>query len=124
MVRAHILIVDDEPGYADMVSMILEQAGYETSAARNGDQALRQHAERPADLWLLDIFMPDKDGFEALRELRARGEQVPVICVSSSAVKEYLEIAERMGAVGTLRKPFDPDDLVQLVDRALATARH
>ncbi|MGL4255227.1 MAG: response regulator, partial [Microbacterium sp.] len=77
-----ILIVEDEPRIASFVSRGLEAAGYETVLVEDGAEALAVALRGDADLVLLDVGLPTMDGFEVLRELRARGSVVPVIMLT------------------------------------------
>ena len=77
-----ILVVDDDPHIRDVISFALEKAGFETSVARDGDEALSAFAEGGADLIVLDINMPERDGLDVCRELR-KSSEVPVLFLSS-----------------------------------------
>lgn len=107
---ANILIVDDEPYNLDYLQQELEDLGHQVTTAVNGQEALRQITATPPDLMLLDIMMPQMDGFQVLNHLRAHPSQrnLPVIIIS--AINDVASIAKgiQLGAEDFLPKPFDP----------------
>src|ERR1700734_2405581 len=78
-----LLVVDDEPAIPELLSGSLRLAGFEVVTATTGDEAVRAAASSRPDLVLLDVMMPDGDGFEALRRLRSGGSEVPVIFLTA-----------------------------------------
>jgi DNA-binding response OmpR family regulator len=117
------------------VSTFLELSGFDIETARNGEEALeRLHRGQPPDLIVLDVLMPQMDGREALRRLRARGDWTPVILLTqvNSTAQRIMALEE--GADDYLNKPFDPQELVVRIRavlrrtrpdiRALHAARH
>src|SRR5512140_130707 len=107
---ARILIVDDEPFNVDYLEQELEEAGYATLTAANGQEALtRVEADSP-DLVLLDIMMPVMDGFEVLRRMKANpaSRDIPVIVISASNSLESVVRGIELGAEDYLPKPFEP----------------
>ena len=122
-----ILVVDDEPLTATAIADLLEAEGYRTVHAPHGDAALQLIAETPVDLVLLDVFMPQKEGLETIRELRARYPDLPVIVMSGGprattvgSAGTYLSIGRLLGAAATLAKPITRDVLIAAVTAALA----
>jgi sigma-B regulation protein RsbU (phosphoserine phosphatase) len=107
---ARVLIVDDEPFNIDYVEQELEDLGYETSSAENGREALDKVAKDPPDVILLDILMPEMDGFQVLERLKADGtlRTIPVIVVSALSDMKSIVRAVSLGAEDYLAKPFDP----------------
>ncbi|MGD8815167.1 MAG: SpoIIE family protein phosphatase [Anaerolineales bacterium] len=105
-----ILIVDDEPFNIDYVEQELEDLNYETSSAGNGREALEQVAKDPPDVILLDILMPEMDGFQVLRHLKTDRvlRNIPVIVVSALSDMQSIVKAVKFGAEDYLAKPFDP----------------
>ena len=79
MAGEHLLVVDDEDHLRSMLSAALRHHGFEISTANNGRDALEAVADRRPDLILLDIMMPDLDGFEVCRRLRAVNDHTPVL---------------------------------------------
>ncbi len=110
--RKKILVVDDEAGIIKVLSIKLRVSGYDVVAALDGQQALDTARSESPDLMLLDIIMPNKDGFEVLRELR-QYSRVPVIVFS--ARPENAPRALAMGASCFMSKPFDVNELVKKV---------
>jgi len=107
---ARILIVDDEPFNRDVLAQELELLDHETVAAINGRDALDRLAGDAVDLILLDIMMPEMDGFEVLRRLKAdaRLRHVPVIMISALDDIDSVVRCVALGAEDYLPKPFDP----------------
>lgn len=120
-VREVVLVVDDDPGFREFTSRLLERAGLFVLAAADADQALQLVDARTPQLVLLDVRLPRVSGYELFRELRDRcGESLPVIFVSGERTDSYDRVAGIMlGAEDYLVKPFDPDELLVRVRRTL-----
>ena len=117
--KAHILVVDDDPRITDLLRRILAFEGYSVSVAPSGDEALRKALERPPDLMVLDIMLPGVDGLEVARRLRAAGDSVPILMLTArDAVPNRVEGLEA-GADDYLVKPFAPEELVARVKALL-----
>ena len=119
--RQKILVVDDQQEIRDVTEAVLSQGGYEISTASSGDEALGHLARAPCDLVLLDINMPEMDGWETLRVLRA-DEQLSDLAVVMFSVKG--EVSDKVhslqqGASGYITKPFVVDELLARVKRIL-----
>jgi len=108
--RALILIVDDEPFNVDYLEQELEDLNCDTVSAANGLQALERVAARSPDLILLDIMMPEMDGFQVLSELRAHPvwRHIPVVIISALHELHSVVKGIEMGADEYLPKPFEP----------------
>ncbi|MEL7183056.1 MAG: response regulator, partial [Pseudomonadota bacterium] len=78
-----ILIVDDDPNLRDLVTIALERAGHGTVTASDGQRALTEAARAAPDLIVLDVGLPELDGFEVCRRLRGRGDDVPVLFLTA-----------------------------------------
>ena len=119
---AKILVIDDDPAMRRVTSRALEAAGHVVSVHANGIGAVRDIEQDPPDLLITDIFMPEMEGLETIREARARQPALPIIAMSGFTLDErdYLGIAEKFGAISSLRKPFRPAELIDLVNRLLA----
>jgi DNA-binding NtrC family response regulator len=116
-----ILIIDDDRLTRWSVSRILGRAGYqirEASSVKEGTAALQ--GDRP-DLVLLDIRLPDGDGFELLKTIRVRAPELPVVMITAHPSQETAQAALTFGARGHLAKPCDPERLQALVADALGT---
>ena len=116
-----ILVVDDEPRIAEAVTMNLELEGYQVSCASNGQEALRKVTEELPDLIILDIMMPDMDGFETLQRIRELSN-VPVIMLTVKGGETDKVKGLELGADDYVTKPFSPKELVSRVKAALRRA--
>ncbi|GAA5091467.1 response regulator transcription factor [Microbacterium yannicii] len=110
-----ILIVEDEPRIAAFVSRGLESAGYETLVVEDGPEGLEAALRGDADLVLLDVGLPTMDGFELLRELRARGSAVPVIMLTARSSTRDTVTGLDAGANDYVPKPFTFEELLARV---------
>lgn len=121
---AYILVVDDEPEISDLVREILEDEGYEVAVANNAEEARRARRLRRPDLILLDVWMPDTDGLNLLREWsEADGLPCPVVMISGHGTVETAVEATRLGAYDFLEKPLSLSRLLLVVQRALEAER-
>ena len=121
-----ILVVDDEPKILRFVRLMLHTFGFEVLLASGGEQALKMAEEEHPDLMILDIFMPDPDGFEVLRRRRSLEEktacaQLPIIAFSAhnSIAGQALEL----GANDFIGKPFLPEELARKVKGLVGGAK-
>jgi CheY-like chemotaxis protein len=110
-----ILIVDDDPFARSMLQSMLTDAGYEVHEASNGREALGAYGERPADVVILDVLMPEMEGLETIQRLKQMDPDVSVIAISGGGrygLVEHLRLAEGLGAVRTFYKPLDNGKLL------------
>ena len=114
-----VLVVDDEPTIAEIVSRYLERAGYDTRVAGDGPQALALAAERRPDLVVLDLMLPGLDGLDVMERLRADGARVAVILLTAKGEEADRVLGLRRGADDYVVKPFSPAELVARVDAVL-----
>jgi len=119
--RGSILVVDDEPTIADVVSRYLERAGYAARIASDGPGALRSAGEERPDLVVLDLMLPGMDGLEVMRRLREYGEgpRVSVILLTAKGEHSDRIAGLQLGADDYVVKPFSPAELVARVDAVL-----
>ena len=122
--RGSVLVVDDEPTIAEVVSRYLERAGYETRVAGDGPRAIELAGEQRPDLVVLDLMLPGLDGLEVMRRLRELGdggprERVAVILLTAKGEESDRVIGLRQGADDYVVKPFSPAELVARVDAVL-----
>jgi two-component system, OmpR family, KDP operon response regulator KdpE len=103
-----VLVVDDQPRVVVFIEIDLKLRGFDVFKANSGKQALELVCSAKPDIMLLDIVMPDKDGFEVLKELRSFSA-LPVIAFSASPGNQ--DPAMQAGANDFMHKPFDPDDM-------------
>src|SRR5437588_2921907 len=119
MMKAHILVVDDDPRITDLLRRILAYEGYSVAIAASGSEALDRSLERPPDVVVLDIMLPGLDGLEVAGRLRAGGDSVPILMLTArDAVSDRVQGLE-MGADDYLVKPFAPEELVARVKALL-----
>lgn len=116
-----ILVVDDEPGNLRVVGALLSRNGYEVLEASNGRDALQVAREQRPDLILLDVLMPDMDGFQVLAEIKRDDTlmRLPVVCLTAARDREQLLRAFDAGAVDYVTKPFLPEELLARVNAHL-----
>lgn len=117
--KAHVLVVDDEPRITEVLRRTLAYEGYSVAVAASGDDALARTLERPPDAIVLDVMLPGLDGLEVARRLRAAGDNVPILMLTARD-----EIADRVngleaGADDYLVKPFAPEELVARIKALL-----
>lgn len=106
-----ILVIDDEPPIRKLLRMGLSTQGYEISEAPNGEKSLELLAQKP-DLIILDLGLPDMQGLELLRMIRARNERVPIVVLSSRGDEAGKVQALDLGADDYVTKPFGMDELL------------
>lgn len=119
--RAKILAVDDEPELTDLMQYHLTRAGHEVTTAANGWEAIAAvRANRP-DLILLDLMLPDLDGFGVCEILRRDPQTatIPIVIVSAWASPDSRHLGLELGALDYLTKPFSPPELVSRVSRLI-----
>jgi two-component system response regulator ResD len=118
--RGSVLVVDDEPTIAEVVSRYLERAGYRTRVAATGPQALELAAHQRPDLVVLDLMLPGIDGLEVMRRLRQpEGRPIATILLTAKGDESDRVIGLRLGADDYVVKPFSPAELVARVDAVL-----
>src|SRR3989304_3218193 len=122
----HILVIDDEGEVRAVLRRALERAGYEVSEAVDGKEGLRQFRQKPADLIIVDIFMPEKEGLETILEIHEVGKRVKTIAMSGGGMTgslEYLDYAKKFGVDRTFTKPLDLKEMVETVTTLLGLDR-
>ncbi|HEX6836433.1 MAG TPA: sigma-54 dependent transcriptional regulator [Polyangia bacterium] len=114
-----ILIVDDDATNLEYLSALVEALGYTAETASSGREALQRLAQPPRpDLVVIDVVMPELDGIETLRRYRAGGGKAPVIMCSALDESETVVKAMRSGATDYITKPFNPEELREILERA------
>lgn len=122
MEQKTILVVDDEPGNIDVIKNAL-QHDYKIKAAINGTKALAAAAKLPLpDVILLDIMMPEMDGYQVCRQLKANEatRSIPVVFLSAKVSADEQRQGMEMGAMAYLTKPVDPQSLLDTLDTVLS----
>jgi two-component system sensor histidine kinase/response regulator len=119
---ARILVVDDQETNVQVLGNMLGVLGFEIVPVTNGEDALKRLAVRPADLILLDVLMPELDGFEVCRRIRAQPAlaEIPIIFLSAADDKSFIVRALDAGGVDYVTKPFNQAELVSRVRTHLA----
>jgi two-component system alkaline phosphatase synthesis response regulator PhoP len=120
-----ILIVEDDPDIADLVARYLDKAGFTTERAASGREALQAIGARPPELVVLDLMLPQVDGLEVCRLLRANEATaaLPIIMLTARAEESERIVGLELGADDYVAKPFSPNELVARV-RALLRRAH
>ncbi len=113
-----VLVIDDDDDTRRMLCEVLTRAGYEAIAAADGRAGVARYRENRADVVITDIFMPESDGLETIREIRREFLQARIIAISGDGRRsnfDYLPSALKLGAWRTMDKPFSPAELLQAV---------
>ena len=120
---ARILIIDDRVEIRRLLRLVLESAAHEVLEAGDGAEGLKCVDNQKPDLVITDIFMPDKDGLEILREMRKTHPGMNVIAMSGGGQfgnMDIMRIARSFGAFRVMAKPFSLSEVLQIVNAALA----
>ena len=125
MTPRSILIIDDDEQTRLLLRRVLEEAGYLVSEAPNGQEGLRLFRQTSIALVITDLFMPDMDGLEVTMALHRESPTVKIIAITGgSGKRDFLDIAKRLGAHRTMKKPISIADLLQAVEQELLGDRH
>lgn len=118
---ASILAVDDSASMRQMVSFTLKGAGYDVTEATDGDEALQLAKKTQFNLVLTDINMPNMDGIELTKELRALPNYkfTPILTLTTESASDKKQEGKMAGATGWIVKPFNPDQLISTVKKVL-----
>lgn len=120
--KNRVLIVDDDPAVRRVTRTLVQFLGHDTAEATNGNECLRMLGAVEPEVILLDMLMPEKDGIETLREIRAIDSITPIIAMSGGSRVDAalcLRFASNLGAPLVLLKPFTADELGAALDLAL-----
>ena len=119
--KPKILVVDDEADFCAIVSHILEKHGYEVVTAGNGEDGLARYASEKPDLVILDANLPDMDGFEICRRIRAHGPRPKTPILLCTVRSEVMPVTEGLaaGANDYILKPFEVSDMLARVEAGL-----
>ena len=123
MAGGRILVVDDDSNLIELVKMRLEAAGYEVNTALTEEEAAHAIRTKPLDLCLFDLMLTNRDGIALMQELHALIPDVPAIILTAHGTIESAVEAMRKGAYSYLTKPFEPQDLLLQIERALEHRR-
>jgi CheY-like chemotaxis protein len=118
-----ILVIDDDEALRQLIRQMLERSNYEVIDAPNGKVGVDIYRSDPLDLVITDIFMPEKEGLETIRELCREYPDVKIIAISGGSPKtegfSSLQFAKGFGALRTLDKPFFREELLRMVKELL-----
>ena len=117
--EARLLVVDDEPNIRDLLATSLRFAGFEVFTAATGNEAIREATENQPDLVVLDVMLPDMDGFTVTRRLRDRGEQYPILFLTAKDDTKDKVQGLTVGGDDYVTKPFSLDEVVARIRAVL-----
>ncbi|MDR2114046.1 MAG: response regulator transcription factor [Bifidobacteriaceae bacterium] len=112
MKTSHLLVVDDEPNIRDLLATSLKFAGFTVSTASTGGEAVANACEQQPDLIVLDVMLPDMDGFTVARRLRERGEHIPVLFLTARDHTQDKVHGLTVGGDDYVTKPFSLEEVV------------
>lgn len=123
-----VLVIDDNADIRTLVRWVLESEGFEVSVAADGNEGLLSQRNRPAEVIVTDIFMPVKEGIETIHALHLEFPEAKIIAMSGGAmearISDYLPMALQFGAARFLRKPFQPQELIDAVRDLTGSCAH
>lgn len=122
----HILCIEDEPEMIDLIRLILGRRGFEVIGAAGGKEGLEKVRREPPDLILLDLMMPDMDGWEVYQQIKAddKIKDIPVIVVTAKAQSIDKVLGLHIAKVDDyIAKPFSPQDLLNSVDKVFSAKK-
>ncbi|MGQ9920090.1 MAG: response regulator [Desulfobacca sp.] len=115
-----ILLVEDEIHVAGALQAVLRDAGYRVVWAATGQRGLELLAEQSFDLLVADLYLPDMDGLEVVRQARAQRPPLPVIVITGYSSLDSAIAALRLGTADYLEKPFTAEEITACIQRVLA----
>ncbi len=114
-----VLVIDDEAIVRVSCQRVLEPEGFEVDVTARGDEALEMMQSKQYDVVLTDLKMPDMDGLEVLKEIKKRWPEVQVIIITGYGTISTAVQAIKLGAYDYIEKPFTPEDILNVVKKAL-----
>ena len=117
-----ILLIDDDENVRTVLALTLKSKGYEVIQAENGRVGVRKFRESPTDLVITDLIMPEKEGLETIQDIRREFPGTRIIAMSGGSPNmrfDFLQIAQAMGALRTLQKPFTMEEFISNVREVL-----
>lgn len=122
---ARILVIDDDHAVRSVVTLLLTQKGHEVVTAQDGRRGIQTAEREDFDLLIIDLFMPEMDGFETIRTVRKSKPAIPIIVISGAAGRtsgpDFLTMATKLGAIESIPKPFRPDALFKAAEACLGS---
>jgi two-component system C4-dicarboxylate transport response regulator DctD len=117
--EADVLVIDDEEVVRTGIARVLSGEGLRVALSADAAGALAHPALASCRAVICDLMLPDRSGLELLRDIRRRRPDVPLVCITGYATRDQMELAEQAGATVFLPKPFDEEELLSVVRRAL-----
>ena len=119
-----ILIVEDDPKNLKLIRDLLQASGYDTIEATDGKKGIKMAKTKKPDLILMDILMPEMDGYSALGAIKAdeTTKAIPVLMLTALAYELNRQLGDRLGAAGYITKPFDRKELLKTISQLLSAS--
>ena len=117
-----VLLAEDGPDNRRLITTLLRRAGAEVAHAENGSEAVRVAQDARFDVILMDVQMPEVDGYEATRRIRDAGDRTPIVALTAHAMADERDRAARAGCTGFLSKPVSPAELRRAIDEQVGRA--
>lgn len=115
-----VLLIEDDESLREFLRITLVGAGYTVAEAINGRQGVKAFRKSPTDLVVTDLYMPERDGLEVIEALRRSHPRVKVLAISgASGTMGYFSLAQSLGAVAVLQKPFGSAAFLKVVEQLL-----
>lgn len=118
-IRAHALLVDDEPGFIEIMTKRLKRRGFRVTSVLSGTEALRSLRRQDYEVVVLDLKMEDMDGIEVLKILKIIAPEIPVIILTGHGSEQAAVDGLALGAFDYLMKPCDLDELTRIMKKAV-----
>ena len=118
MHKLKVLVVDDKRVIGDFFDFTLGYFGHKITVVHTFEEAIGKIQQQPFDIAFLDIVMPDKDGVELLKKVKEIAPQLPVVMMSGYSIDEKRTMAQQLGAVECLKKPFELEDVRRVIKQA------
>lgn len=119
MAKKHLLLVEDDPNLGFVTKDSLENEGYQITWEKGGEDALTSFCAQSYDLCIIDIMLPQKDGFELVKDIRTINQQVPIIFVSAKSMDEDKIKGLKLGSDDYVCKPFNIEELLLRIEKLL-----
>ena len=119
MYHGKVLVAEDNPSNQKLIAILLQRMGLEVTLAGDGVEAVTQCGEQSFDIILMDMQMPNLNGYDATRQLRSQGVKIPIIAVTANAMTGDEQKCMDVGCDGYLSKPIDRNKLDELVGQHL-----
>jgi len=123
MPKGSILVIDDEAEIREGLELLLKTEGYQVTMADTGQSGLARLGERPYDLLLLDVSLPDRNGIELLKDIRRQNPNLPIVLITAYGSIEMARAAFKSGAMDYITKPWSNDELLAQVAQAVESHR-